>query len=149
MNRKHITQQMIKEFTPVLGYISWSSFQWIICIICSKFSKMCFTMLKLPNRLLQWLQNVQNPLVGLFWHLVWPKIEEDRLPGSPPFKLVVSASTKRTSHGSTYPTRIFKCKNLAPDATAQTVQTVGQLRAHLAPNRQGPGHIEPCDHALA
>jgi hypothetical protein len=29
---KHITQQMIKEFTPLLGYISWSSFQWIIII---------------------------------------------------------------------------------------------------------------------
>jgi hypothetical protein len=23
---------MIKEFTPLLGYISWSSFQWIIII---------------------------------------------------------------------------------------------------------------------
>ncbi len=32
VNRKHITQQMIKEFTPLLGYISWSSFQWIIII---------------------------------------------------------------------------------------------------------------------
>jgi hypothetical protein len=67
----------------------------------SKCSKMCFTMLKMPNRLLQWLQNVQKPLVGLFRHLVWPKNEEDRLPGSPPFKLVVSASTKRTLVGST------------------------------------------------
>jgi hypothetical protein len=27
-------------------------------------------------------------LAGLFWHLVWPKIEEDRLPGSPPSKLL-------------------------------------------------------------
>ena len=98
MNKKHITQQMIKEFTPLLGYISWSSFQWIICIICSK---KCFTMLKFPNRLLQWLQNVQKPLAGLFRHLVWPKIEVDRLPGSLPFKLAVSASTKRTSLGST------------------------------------------------
>jgi hypothetical protein len=101
MNREHITQQMIKEFTPLLGYISWSILKWIICINCSKFSKMCFTMLKLPNRLLQWLQNIQKPLVGLSRHLIWPKIEEDRLPGSPPFKLVVSASTKCTSSGST------------------------------------------------
>jgi hypothetical protein len=101
MNRKHITQQMIKEFTPLLGYISWSSFQWIICIIFSKFSKIFFTMFKIPNRLLQWLQNVQKPLVGLFHHLVWPKNEEDRIPGSPPFKLVVSASTKHTLVGST------------------------------------------------
>jgi len=58
-------------------------------------------MLKMPNRLLQWLQNVQKPLARLFQHLVWPKNEEDRLPGSPPFKLVVSASTKCTSLGST------------------------------------------------
>jgi hypothetical protein len=101
MNKKHITQQMIKEFTPLLGYISWSSFQWIICIIFSKFSKMYFTMLKIPNRLLQWLQNVQKPLAGLFRHLVWPKIEVDRLPRSLPFNLVVSASTKCTALGST------------------------------------------------
>ena len=53
-------------------------------------------MLKMPNRWLQWFQNVQKPLAGIFRHLVWPKIEEDRLPGSPPFKLVVSASTKHT-----------------------------------------------------
>jgi hypothetical protein len=92
---------MINEFIPLLGYISWSSFQWIICIIFSKFSKMFFTMLKMPNRLLQWLKNIQKPLAGLFRHLVWPKIEEDRLLGSPPFKLVVSASTKRTPFGST------------------------------------------------
>jgi hypothetical protein len=92
---------MIKEFTPLLGYISWSSFQWIICIIFSKFSKMCFVMLKMRNILLQWLQNDQKPLARLFRHLVWPKIEVDRLPGSLPFKLVVSASTKRTSLGST------------------------------------------------
>jgi hypothetical protein len=88
VNRKHITQQMIKEFTPLLGYISWSIFQWIICIIFSKCSNMCFTMLKIPNRWLQWLQNIQKPLAGLFRHLVWPKIEEDRLPGSPPSNLL-------------------------------------------------------------
>ena len=45
-------------------------------------------MLKMTNRLLQWLQNVQKPLVGLFRHLVWPKIEEDRLPGSSPSNLM-------------------------------------------------------------
>jgi hypothetical protein len=49
---------------------------------------MCFTMLKMPNRWLQWLQNVQKPLAGLFRHLVWPKIEEDRLPGSSPSNLL-------------------------------------------------------------
>jgi hypothetical protein len=45
-------------------------------------------MIKIPNRLLRWLQNIQKPLVGIFRHVVWPKNEEDRLPGSPPFKLV-------------------------------------------------------------
>jgi hypothetical protein len=79
---------MIKEFTPLLGYISWSSFQWIFCIIFSKCSNMCFTMLKMPSRWLQWLQNVQKSLAGLFRHLVWPKIEEDRLPGSSPSNLL-------------------------------------------------------------
>jgi hypothetical protein len=49
---------------------------------------MCFTMLKMPNRWLQWLQNVQKPLAGIFRHLVWPKIEEDRLPGSSPSNLL-------------------------------------------------------------
>jgi hypothetical protein len=45
-------------------------------------------MLKMKNRWLQWLQNVQKPLARLFWHLVWPKIEEDRLPGSSPSNLL-------------------------------------------------------------
>jgi hypothetical protein len=49
---------------------------------------MCFTMLKMPNRWLQWLQNIQKPLAGIFRHLVWPKIEEDRLPGSSPSNLL-------------------------------------------------------------
>jgi hypothetical protein len=49
---------------------------------------MFFTMLKIPNRWLQWLQNIQKPLVGIFWHLVWPKIEEDRLLGSSPSNLL-------------------------------------------------------------
>ena len=30
-------------------------------------------MLKMTIRLLQWLQNVQKHLAGLFRHLVWPK----------------------------------------------------------------------------
>jgi hypothetical protein len=39
-------------------------------------------MLRMQNRWLQWLQNVQKPLVGLFLHLVWPKNEKNTLPGS-------------------------------------------------------------------
>ena len=96
MNRKHITQQMIKEFTPLLGYISRSSFQWIICIICSKCSKMCFTMLKMQNRLLQWLQNNQKPLVGLFRHLIWPKTQKIRPPAIFPPSSSVTGSPFRT-----------------------------------------------------
>jgi hypothetical protein len=53
-------------------------------------------MLKLTNRLLQWLQSIQKPLVGIFWHLNRSKNEEVRPSRSPPFKLVVSASTKHT-----------------------------------------------------
>jgi hypothetical protein len=29
---------MIKEFTPLLGYISWSNFPWIIFIMLKNFS---------------------------------------------------------------------------------------------------------------
>ena len=36
---------------------------------------------QIPNRWFQWLQNVQKPLVGLFLHLDWPKIEENTLLG--------------------------------------------------------------------
>jgi hypothetical protein len=92
---------------------------------------MFFTMLKMKNRLHQWLHNIQKPLAGLFRHLVWLKIEVDRLPGSPPFKLVVSASTKHTLVGSTYPACILKRKHLAPGATTQTIQTVERLRVGL------------------
>jgi hypothetical protein len=49
---------------------------------------MFFTILKIPNRWLQWLQNVQKPLARFFRHLVWPKIEEDRLPRSSPSNLL-------------------------------------------------------------
>ena len=49
---------------------------------------MCFKMIKIPNRWLQWLQNIQKPLAGLFRHLIWQKIEEDRLPGSSPSNLL-------------------------------------------------------------
>jgi hypothetical protein len=105
INRSKISEQKTHNTTndkglhPSLGL--HLLVQLPICIIFSKFSKMFFTMLKMPNRLLQWLQNVQKPLAGIFWHLVWKKFEEDRLPGSPPFKLVVSTATKRTLVGST------------------------------------------------
>jgi hypothetical protein len=36
IKNEHITQQMIKEFTPLLGYISWSNFPWIILIMLKK-----------------------------------------------------------------------------------------------------------------
>jgi hypothetical protein len=49
---------------------------------------MCFKMLKMTNRWLQWLQNIQKPLARIFRHLVWPKIEEDRLPRSSPSNLL-------------------------------------------------------------
>jgi hypothetical protein len=48
-------------------------------------------MLRMRNGWLQWLQNVQKPLVGLFLHLVWPKTELESLPGSFSQFFVVSA----------------------------------------------------------
>jgi hypothetical protein len=45
--------------------------------------------------------DLPKPLAGIFQHLVWPKNEEDRLPGSLLFKLVVSASTNCTLVHST------------------------------------------------
>ena len=38
--QKHITTNMIKEFTPLMGYISWSSFQCRASFI--KCSNLCF-----------------------------------------------------------------------------------------------------------
>jgi hypothetical protein len=57
-----------------------------------KVLKNFFTMLKMPNRWLQWLQNIQKSLAGLFLHLIWPKNEEDILLENFPFKLVVFGS---------------------------------------------------------
>jgi hypothetical protein len=132
---------MIKDFTPLLGYISWSSFQWIICIIFSKCSKMCFTMLKMPNRWLQWLQNVQKPLARFFWHLVWPKIEEDRLPGSAPSNLLSLHLQITPLLAQPSPHAYLSVKTQHRRATTQIVQTVGRLWVHLAPNHQGRGHV--------
>jgi hypothetical protein len=44
----------------------------------------------------QWIQDVQKPLAGFLRHLNRPKDEEVRPPPFSSFKLVVSASTKRT-----------------------------------------------------
>ena len=60
----------------------------LLCYFLKVIKNECFTMLEIPNRWLQWLQNVQKPLAGLFLHLVWPKIEEDRPPGSSPSNLL-------------------------------------------------------------
>jgi len=48
-------------------------------------------MLRMKNRWLQWLHNVQKPIYGLFLHLVWPKNEENTLPGSFSQNTIVSA----------------------------------------------------------
>jgi hypothetical protein len=79
---------------------------------------MCFTMLKIPNRWLQWLQNVQKPLAGLFRHLVWPKIEEDRLPGSSPSNLLSLDRQNAPLPPQPSPMRIFVLK-LSTGATAK------------------------------
>jgi hypothetical protein len=104
---------------------------------------MCFTMLKIPNRWLQWLQNVQKPLAGLFRHLVWPKIEEDRLPGSSPSNLLsldrqnAPLFLNLAPHVHIYVLKPSTGCNRTNGANCRTV------RAHLAPNRQGRGHMWP------
>jgi hypothetical protein len=52
--------------------------------------------LRIQNGWLQWLQNVQKPLAGLFRHLVWPKNEEVTPPGSFPLQACCTCSPKRT-----------------------------------------------------
>jgi hypothetical protein len=39
LNINTYAQQLIKEFTPLMGYISWSNFQWIILLISQKVLK--------------------------------------------------------------------------------------------------------------
>ena len=53
-------------------------------------------MLKLTNRLLQWLPSVPKPLSGLFRHLNRSKNEEVSLLEVSLFNFVVSGSTNRT-----------------------------------------------------
>ena len=89
-------------------------------------------MLKITNRLLQWLRSVPKPLSGLFRHLNRSKNEEDSLLVVSPFNFAVSGSTNRTLVLQTWLTCSFKRKNLAPGTTVPTVKTVGRLR-HLQP----------------
>jgi hypothetical protein len=98
-------------------------------------------MLKMPNRRLQWLQKVKKPLARFFWHLVWPKIEEDRLPGSSPSNLLSLDRQNAPLLSQPSPHTLLCVKTQHWSATAQTVQTVGQLWVRLAPNRQGRGRV--------
>jgi hypothetical protein len=95
---------MIKVSTPLLGYISWSSFQWIIFINAQSVKNQSFTMLRMINKWLQWQQNIQKPLDGLFLHLVWPKNELESLSGSFSQLFVVSAhqNTPKMTEPSLY-----------------------------------------------
>jgi hypothetical protein len=98
-------------------------------------------MLKMTNRLLQWLRSVPKPLSGLFRHLNRSKNEEDSLLEVSLFNFVVSGSTNRTLVLQTWLTRSFKRKNLAPGATAPTVQTVGWLRRLQPLTASALGHM--------
>jgi hypothetical protein len=98
-------------------------------------------MLKMTNRLLQWLRSVPKPLSGLFRHLNRSKNEEDSLLEVSLFNFVVSGSTNRTLVLQTWLTRSFKRKNLAPGATAPTVQTVGRLRRLQPLTASALGHM--------
>ena len=57
------------------------------------------------------------------------------------FKLVVSGSTIRTPLQQTWLTHILKRINLAPGATAPTMQTVGRLRRLQPLTASAPGHM--------
>jgi hypothetical protein len=107
---------------------------------------MCFTMLKIPNRWLQWLQNVQKPLAGLFRHLIWPKIEEDRLPGSSPSNLLSldRQNAPLAPQPSPHTHICVKTQHRAQPHNGANCRTV----TRLAPNHLGPWACEaPYDHA--
>jgi hypothetical protein len=126
---KHITQQMIKEFTPLLGYTPMDLLYYLFKVI-----KTMLIVLKMPNRWLQWLQNIQKPLVGLFLHQVWPKNEEDILLESFPFKLVVSGSPIRTCVCLTGLPQHYWTKNPAPRAL-RNLERNFELLVQLVPLR--------------
>jgi hypothetical protein len=101
---------------------------------------MFFTMLKMPNRWLQWFQNIQKSLSGLFRHLVWPKIEEDRLPGSSPSNLLSldRQNAPLRPQPSLYAHICVKTYHRVQPQNSANYRTV---RVHLAPNRQNRGHM--------
>jgi hypothetical protein len=86
-------------------------------------------MLKMTNRLLQWLPSVPKPLFGLFRHLKRSKNEEYSLLEVSLFNFVVSSSTNRTLVLQTWLTRSFKRKEPSPICNRAPVQTIGRLRA--------------------
>jgi len=96
-------------------------------------------MLKIPNRWFQWLQNVQKPLVGLFRHLVRPKIKEDRLPGSSPSNLLSLDHQNAPLPPQPIPHVPFcvKTQHRAQPHNRANCRTL----TRLAPNHQVRGHM--------
>jgi hypothetical protein len=118
---------------------------------------MFFIILKMTNRCLQWLQNVQKPLAGLFWHLVWPKIEEDRLPGTSPSNLLsldrqnapLSLDRQNAPLSPQPSPDAHICVKTQHRAQPQNGANYRTVRARLAPNRQNPWAYEsPCDRTV-
>jgi len=117
-----------------MGYISWSSFQWIFVINCSKCSKTCLTMFRLANRLLKWLQSIPKPRSGFSRH-------PNRLTKEWSDLLKVSSSTlavsviKNAHTHNVWDSYVFKnTKELSPGITVPTVQTNNdQILADLPP----------------
>jgi hypothetical protein len=79
LNIRHKHNNLIKEFTPLRATSPGPASNGSLLLNCSKCSKTCLTMLKMTNRLLQWLRSVPKPLSGLFRHLKRSKNEEDSL----------------------------------------------------------------------
>ena len=97
-------------------------------------------MLKIPNRWFQWLQNIQKPVAGLFRHLVRPKIEEDRLPGSSPSNLL-SLDRQNAPLSSQPSPNVHICVKTLHRVQSQNSANCRTVRARLAPNCQVRGRM--------
>jgi hypothetical protein len=97
LNINTYAQQLIKEFTPLLGYISWTNFQWIIIINCSKIAqKHVLQCSNCQTNCSNGFPASQNPYLGSFDTSIGRKMKKLGLLEVSLFKLVVSGSAIHT-----------------------------------------------------
>ena len=118
LNIRHKHNNLIKEFTPLRATSPGPASNGSLLLNCSKCSKTCLTMLKMTNRLLQWLRSVPKPLSGLFRHLKRSKNEEDSLLEVSLFHLLSLVLQNVLLLEQTWLTRSLKQKYPVPYATA-------------------------------